>query len=390
MSTGSKLFKTWIKGTPTSGPGHLLANQSAGSPFTSTMYHGPFSSSGTQLPSSLPKQVTIAATNNTNINIRHPGVLGGTEDQQYHVARNDSSSQPGGVHKRRLGENTSTIDYNYSAEGSLNHPPDDVLELKEVVVTQSMPVYAGTYSTVYRGIWNNQEVAIKAIRAVGSIKKARRRLRRESQIWAQLQHPNVAPLYGLCLDAWFGEYGALVSPWCAHGGSHEYLKRLSDNPRERIQLANILIDSNGTAKLCDFGLIRVVQEGDTGMATSTPHTGTARYLSHELVTDENATPTVASDSHALGCIGLEFAYLKRPYTNRNFVGKIYSDISNGVPPAKRPAGAGLHRGHAALWVLLEWCWALEPNNRPTCRSICRHLSLYGDDIIEALEENPLA
>ncbi|KAG9040745.1 hypothetical protein FS842_002853, partial [Serendipita sp. 407] len=204
MSTGSKLFKSWIKGTPT--------YQSAGSPSTPTTYHGPFCSSGTQLPSSLPKQVTIAATNNPNMNTKHPGVLGGTEDQQYHIAGNDSSSQPGSVHRRRLGENASTIDYNYSAEGSLNHPPDDVLELKEVVVTQSMPVYAGTYSTVYRGMWNNQEVAIKAIRAVGSIKKARRRLRRESQIWAQLQHPNVAPLYGLCLDTRFGEYGALVSP----------------------------------------------------------------------------------------------------------------------------------------------------------------------------------
>ncbi|KAG8841873.1 hypothetical protein FRB91_004616 [Serendipita sp. 411] len=68
MSTGSKLFKSWIKGTPT--------YQSAGSPSTPTTYHGPFCSSGTQLPSSLPKQVTIAATNNPNMNTKHPGVLG--------------------------------------------------------------------------------------------------------------------------------------------------------------------------------------------------------------------------------------------------------------------------------------------------------------------------
>ena len=70
--------------------------------------------------------------------------------------------------------------------------------------------------------------------------------------------------------------------------------------------------------LCDFGLVRIVKdEVDTGMTTTTAHTGTARYLSQELVApprDEAAPlasgslPTPDSDVHALGCVGMEVRY----------------------------------------------------------------------------------
>ena len=42
------------------------------------------------------------------------------------------------------------------------------------------------------------------------------------------------------------------------------------------------------------------------MTTTSEHTGTARYLAPELVASDHAVlPTVASDLHALGCLGLE-------------------------------------------------------------------------------------
>jgi hypothetical protein len=67
-----------------------------------------------------------------------------------------------------------------------------------------------------------------------------------------------------------------------------------------------LIDDACNAKLCDFALVRLIQEDDssTGMTTTTAHTGTARYLARELVECEQI-PTPASDIHALGCLGLE-------------------------------------------------------------------------------------
>lgn len=69
---------------------------------------------------------------------------------------------------------------------------------------------------------------------------------------------------------------------------------------------NILIDDTGVAKICDFGLVRIIlEEGESGMTTTSDHTGTDRYLSCELVTTRSATSlSAASDVYALGCIGL--------------------------------------------------------------------------------------
>lgn len=69
----------------------------------------------------------------------------------------------------------------------------------------------------------------------------------------------------------------------------------------------MLIDDNLIPQICDFGLVSIfLDEGSSGMTTSSPHTGTDRYLAYELVVDdEQVRPTMASDIFALGGIGLE-------------------------------------------------------------------------------------
>jgi serine/threonine protein kinase len=68
-----------------------------------------------------------------------------------------------------------------------------------------------------------------------------------------------------------------------------------------------LIDENGRGKLCDFGLIRVVMEGESlGLTTTSEHVGTDRYIAPEFVlSDEPIMPTIESDVYALGCVGLK-------------------------------------------------------------------------------------
>jgi serine/threonine protein kinase len=68
-----------------------------------------------------------------------------------------------------------------------------------------------------------------------------------------------------------------------------------------------MIDDEGKPQLCDFGLISIfLEEGHSGMTTTSQHTGTDRYLAYELVRDgDTVVPTTSSDIFALGCIGLE-------------------------------------------------------------------------------------
>ncbi|KIM30939.1 hypothetical protein M408DRAFT_327855 [Serendipita vermifera MAFF 305830] len=56
-----------------------------------------------------------------------------------------------------------------------------------------------------------------------------------------------------------------------------------------------------------------IDEGGTGLTTTSEHTGTTRYLAPELVaSDTTVYPTLSSDVYALGCLGLEFIYFQNP------------------------------------------------------------------------------
>jgi serine/threonine protein kinase len=51
-----------------------------------------------------------------------------------------------------------------------------------------------------------------------------------------------------------------------------------------------------------------LDEGNTGLTTTTAYTGTERYLAPELLEDEGGetpVPTSQSDIYALGCVGLK-------------------------------------------------------------------------------------
>ena len=69
----------------------------------------------------------------------------------------------------------------------------------------------------------------------------------------------------------------------------------------------MLINDDESPQICDFGLISIyLGEGDSGMTTTSPFSGTDRYQAYELLLDgDTVLPTMASDIFALGCIGLE-------------------------------------------------------------------------------------
>ena len=76
----------------------------------------------------------------------------------------------------------------------------------------------------------------------------------------------------------------------------------------------MLIDDDGVGKVNGFNLVRLIPDhGHTGMTTTSSHTGTTRYLSYELISEdyEDPKPTTAGDIWALACIGMEVSRLSR-------------------------------------------------------------------------------
>jgi serine/threonine protein kinase len=87
---------------------------------------------------------------------------------------------------------------------------------------------------------------------------------------------------------------------------------------------NVLVDDDGVAKLCDFGLVKLHDwEGVHGMTTTSPYAGTTRYKAPELfISNRNRWPeaTLEADIYSLGCMMVEvrevldFGRVRNPLT----------------------------------------------------------------------------
>ncbi|PVF95317.1 kinase-like protein [Serendipita vermifera] len=251
------------------------------------------------------------------------------------------------------------------------------------------PAFEGTCSNIFKGIWNNTLVAIKVLRGPGMSVQTKERLYRELPIWCSLEHENILQIHGYSED--FGKYGAMISPWCSGGNAGEYIQQGLVNLSERFQLwcdvvegvaylhshdpvvvhgdlkpTNVLVDDEGRAKICDFGLTRIFSEGVSDYTTPV-NSGTMRYLAYELiVAEEPVVATKPSDVYAIGCLGLEFVFRKVPYSNRHNPAQIYRDVSKNVPPSTHfPLNVEPTGVIQEIWEMFNRCWNTNPRARPS-------------------------
>ncbi|KAJ7255043.1 TKL/TKL-ccin protein kinase [Mycena haematopus] len=270
----------------------------------------------------------------------------------------------------------------------------------------SYPQAHGGFADVWKGVWDRQPdrwVAIKVLRSrlddPQMERKMNKRLARELGVWKRLDHKHVLKLLGTVSD--FGPYDSMVCPWLEQGSVSKYMERRGDilSMTDRLQLlcevadglnylhenlivhgdltgSNILIDDEGKAKLCDFGLSSIVAEFSSSLTSLTSCIGGAvRWADASLYSlsteDDEAqqTPvlTPRSDIYSFGSVTLEILSGRMPYFYIKTDAQVVIEIHKGNKP-RRPAQSFVTD---TQWALIQRCWAANPEERPDSGEVGR-------------------
>ena len=181
-----------------------------------------------------------------------------------------------------------------------------------------------------------REVAIKVSRATSrSSPEGRARFDREAMLMARLDHPNIVTIYDM------GEQDGSFYIVLEYVDGGDLSRRLRDRawpPDEAARLvatlaramdyahsrgilhrdlkpSNILFDKDGTPKITDFGLAKLIGEQQEDAADTAEGTimGTPSYMSPEQARGEIRRIGPATDIHALGAILYELLAGRRPF-----------------------------------------------------------------------------
>ena len=167
-----------------------------------------------------------------------------------------------------------------------------------------------------------QQVALKIIRQSFADNELERRFRRERQILASLNHPNIAQLH----DGGVSDAGEpfLVMEYVEGERIDKFCERENLSTNERLKLflsvcsavsfahqnlivhrdlkpSNILVTTDGVPKLLDFGIAKLLDDEHADEHTQTGYRAfTPEYASPEQIKDEKIT--TASDVYSLGVL----------------------------------------------------------------------------------------
>jgi eukaryotic-like serine/threonine-protein kinase len=184
---------------------------------------------------------------------------------------------------------------------------------------------SGGMAVVYRAEDDilGRAVALKTLHdEYAEVPSFRRRFRQEARAMASLDHQNIVKVYDISQD---GDVPFIVVECVAgrdvgdllanrRGGrlNEQFTKRMAEQLllalsyahrrgiiHRDIKPSNILLTQEGTVKVADFGIARIVEEDD---AVGAPGeiVGSARYMSPEQLRGEDATPR--SDIYSVGVL----------------------------------------------------------------------------------------
>src|SRR6201993_1278711 len=205
------------------------------------------------------------------------------------------------------------------------------------------------------------------------------RFRREAQAAANLDHPNILPIYEVSESH---EGLPFFSMKFAGGGNLlEAGTALRTDPRRAVALmvkvaravhyaheqgilhrdlkpGNILLDGRGEPLVSDFGLAKWIEP--TGDATRTPTVfGTPGYIAPEQVNGSTGNLTPAADVYSLGAVLFDLLTGQPPFTGEHALNTIQQATEKSAPKL-RSLAPGLDRD---LETVCAKCLERDPNAR---------------------------
>eukprot|EP00933_Yihiella_yeosuensis_P040904 TRINITY_DN35315_c0_g1_i1.p1 TRINITY_DN35315_c0_g1~~TRINITY_DN35315_c0_g1_i1.p1 ORF type:complete len:1075 (-),score=210.90 TRINITY_DN35315_c0_g1_i1:93-2954(-) len=221
---------------------------------------------------------------------------------------------------------------------------------------------SGGSATVFRGSWNGQEVAIKKISGVAHLDE----MKKEIDALRRLRHPRLVRFIGACVqppmllvvtefmaggslhDRIFGKRNIgpmpMLQRWSIASQIAEGLAFLHSQRvvHRDLKSMNVLLDVQGSAKICDFGLAHQMCVESTHIARKLDgEGGSPRYMAPECYDAGLGKLTEKVDVWAMGCIFIELFGNVLPYadcvtmpqlTARILVQKRPPDVPPTVPP----------------------------------------------------------
>ncbi|XP_026384325.1 serine/threonine-protein kinase STY13-like isoform X1 [Papaver somniferum] len=264
----------------------------------------------------------------------------------------------------------------------------------------------GTYGTVYKGVYDGQDVAVKVMDwgADGDARTAvnRASFEQEVAIWHKLDHPNVTKFIGASMGTSNLQIpstnsdgqGSLPANACCvvveylQGTLKNYLMKYRHRKlpyKTVIQLAldlarglsylhskqiahrdvkteNMLLDTKRTVKIADFGVARVEAKNASEM---TVLTGTLGYMAPEV---QRGDPyNRMCDVYSFGICLWEIYCCDMPFPHLSFTDVSSAFFQQHLPP-EIPRCCP-----SALTNIMQKCWSGYPENRPSMAEVVRLL-----------------
>lgn len=252
----------------------------------------------------------------------------------------------------------------------------------------------GGFSTVYRGIYDNQRVAIKKLKDTKIedfsretliiakltspylVKFVTASLRQKNIVMEYIEGTNLARLLTAsnCPNWKTGLYQIGLDITC--GLQHLHALHIIHCD---LKTANVLVNSNFRAKITDFGQSKIVKSelsDSTQLLYHDRNCGTPAWVAPEVFYSSEDKMSKASDMYSYGCILWALGAKKEPLAK-----EITEDISRGKVKIQDKEKA-TEDTPQEMKKLIQFCWSNDPSQRPTIENAAKQLKEESAQFLE--------